>query len=40
LKPSQSDGNTSDESIEVEDFLPEEAGERVQRAMVDMMVEL
>jgi hypothetical protein len=39
LKPSQLDGNTSDESVEVEDFLPE-AGERVQRAMVDMMVEL
>jgi len=40
LKPSYSDGNTSDQSIEVEDFLPEEAGEDVQNAMMDMMLML
>ena len=40
LKPSHSDGNTSDESVEVEDFLPEEAGEDVQHAMMDMMLML
>ena len=40
LKPSYLNGNTSDQSIEVEDFLPEEAGENVQNAMMDMMLML
>ena len=40
LKPLQSDGNESDDDIEVEDMLPEEANEEIQGAMVDLMVEL
>jgi len=40
LKPSYLDGNTSDQSIEIEDFLPKEAGEDVQNAMMNMMLML